>query len=172
MQSDAVKNNSQVKLFLRSWISFFLVLGLIVIIFRYLFGIVIVSGNSMAPSLSDGQIIFANYFLFTPERGDIVIFEEDGVLMIKRVIALPGETIHITEGQVLINGKILKEEYITGISQDMPAVTVPEDSYFLIGDNRTPGESRDSRDPAVGPVEAFRIKGEAILSIYPFKLIK
>lgn len=166
------KHETSTKSSFRSWLTYFIALGIFLFIFRYLLGIVIISGNSMAPTLTDGQMILANYLLFTPERGDIVIYEENGMRMIKRVIALPGETVAIINGEVTINGVPLAEDYISGISPEMQAITVPFDSYFLIGDNREPGESRDSRDPAVGPVERSKIRGEAVFSLFPLKLLK
>lgn len=156
----------------RSWLVFILTLGMIIFVFRYCIGIIIISGNSMAPTLKDGQILLANYIAFTLERGDIVIYEDHGMPIIKRVIGLPRETVGIKNGQVIINGIPLHEEYTNGLPRDLEPVTIPDDSYFLVGDNRTPGASRDSRDPSVGPIEAKRIKGEALFSIYPFKLIK
>lgn len=143
---------------IRSWLVFILTLGMIVFIFRYCVEIIIISGNSMAPTLKDGQILLANYIAFTPERGDIVIYEDHGVPIIKRVIGLPGESIEITNGQVIANGIPLYEEYTNGLPRDLESVTVPDDSYFLVGDNRIPGKSRDSRDPAVGPIEENALK--------------
>jgi len=109
-------------------------------------------------TLKDGQILRANYIAFTPERGDIVIYEDHGVPIIKRVIGLPGESIEITNGQVIVNRIPLHEEYTNGLPRDLEPVTIPDDSYFLVDDNRIPGASRDSHDPAVGPIEENALK--------------
>ena len=106
----------------------------------------------------------------TPEYGDIVIAvppdrNED---YIKRVIALPGETIEIRDGAVYVDGTLLHEEYLDG--QETPchagaacSLTVPDGSVFVMGDNRT--NSSDSRN--FGPIEIDAIRGEALFSLWP-----
>lgn len=110
-----------------------------------------------------------------PERGDIVIFESEMTdesgndkLLIKRVIGLPGDTITIEGGMVYLNGEEYPESYLKDgyTPGDIRDVVVPEDSYFVMGDNRV--VSVDSRFSEVGFVEKEDIKGKAVLRIYPF----
>lgn len=92
--------------------------------------------------------------------------------LIKRIIALPGETIEIKGGEVYIDGAQLREDYLPGeaISGEMDAVTVPEGQLFVMGDNRE--YSEDSRSPRVGTIEQSTIVGKVIVRLYPFNSIK
>jgi signal peptidase I len=108
---------------------------------------------------------------FALKRGQVVVFyrapaRQDDAL-IKRVIGLPGETIAVADGQVLINGAPLDEPYIHGISTSCGAVcepyTLADDEYFVMGDNRT--NSLDSRN--FGPVHASEIVGRVMLRYWP-----
>ncbi|NLC68494.1 MAG: signal peptidase I [Clostridiaceae bacterium] len=156
---------------------------------------VIVNGVSMEDTLFDGQrlIIYKlGYFFHPPERGDIVVLQyRKGIVKdipflknfdflnrilpsvieidyIKRIIAVPGDKIDIRDGYVYVNDNKLEEEYVKGETykqlMDFPQV-VPENSVFVMGDNRQ--NSRDSR--IIGFIELNRIKGKAILRIWPIK---
>lgn len=138
-----------------------------------------VYGSSMEPSLHQGQYIVVSkvvymrlgerYLVRPPERGDVVILRPNGQdkLLIKRVIGLPGDTVEIRQGAVYINGEALYEPYI----QEPPRYvfsrhTVPEGSYFVMGDNRN--HSLDSADwDSVGPIPQENIVGQAWLSFWP-----
>lgn len=141
-----------------------------------------VTGNSMEPTLMDteqiiGEKISLNFT--TPKRKEIVIFKHPNknILLIKRIIGLPGETIEISQGNVIINGKILEESYTQKptsggdeIKEDVE-YKIPEDSYFLLGDNRT--ESLDGRK--WGFIKLERITARALLVYYPienFRIIR
>ena len=116
------------------------------------------------------------YYYRSPKRGEIVVFDgPDGEKWIKRVIGLPGEVIDIIEGNIYIDGKALDESvYLNeaGISSLNPVLTtvvtypytIPENHYFLLGDNRL--ESKDCR--YFGPVPEEDISGMAVYKIYPF----
>ena len=137
-----------------------------------------VSGPSMYPTLEDGDNLIVEkitYRFRDPERFDVVIFphEEDGeeVYFIKRIIGLPGETIQIdAEGNIYIDGELLEEEYgyetisNAGIASD--PITLGEDEYFVMGDNRN--NSLDSRYEEVGNILGEDIVGRAWVRIYPF----
>ena len=120
------------------------------------------------------------YRLFgDPQRGDVIVFKselldenEKPKNLIKRIIALPGETIEIKGGEVYIDGQMLQEDYLPGeaISGEMDAVTVPEGQLFVMGDNRECSE--DSRSPRVGTIEQSTIVGKVIVRLYPFNTIK
>lgn len=153
------------------WIRFLLFLAAIFFIFRYALGITLVDGKSMNPTLHDNDIVLTNNIFYQHERDDIVIINENGFPIIKRIIALPHETVEIKNGTVFVNGDPLEENYTIGISNNMPEVLVEEGTYFVIGDNRTPGESLDSRSSNVGLIPAQHILGEAFFSIKSFQFL-
>lgn len=139
----------------------------------------VVNGDSMCDTLQDGQSLIMDklsYRFGDPDRFDIVIFpgpEEDGQnpYYIKRVIGLPGETVQIVDGKVQIDGEELTEDVygITdhidyyGIAAD--ELTLGEDEYFCMGDNRP--VSFDSRYEEVGPVTKEEFIGKAWIRIWP-----
>ena len=130
----------------------------------------IVVFSSMEPNLHEGQRLLISkvvYKFHEPERGDIIVFpnpnnpDED---YIKRIIGLPGETIEIKGGMVYINGLKLDEPYIKDPpSHPFPEQEIPEDNYFVLGDNRN--NSTDSRTGWTVPLES--IVGKAWLSTWP-----
>lgn len=132
--------------------------------------VVCVSGNSMNPTLIDGEYLAMNPKVDSLERGDIVVAKIDGFRVIKRVVALPKETIHVQDGKIYIDGVLLEEEY--AIPNDFAGTaSVPlvmgEEEYYLMGDNR--GESEDSR--VYGGVNFEKIQGVVTYRIYPFDVV-
>ncbi len=135
----------------------------------------VVSGQSMEPELSQGEVVLMNriiYHLRKPERFDIVAFEKDGEkgkYYIKRIIGMPGETIQIRDGVVYVNDQILEAEdglrraALAGLAEH--PVTLGEEEYFLLGDNRE--SSEDSRFVNVGNVKAEQIGGIVWFRIRP-----
>jgi signal peptidase I len=132
-----------------------------------------IPSGSMLPTLEEQDRVLVNklsYDLHAVHRGDIVVFESpqgEGQIrdLIKRVIALPGETVEAREGQVLINGQPLQEGYLgPGISTGpLEPQTIPPDHYFVMGDNR--GNSKDSR--YFGPIPKSLIVGRAFVKVWP-----
>ena len=147
-----------------------------------------VHGTSMNPTLEheDFLIVFKNKNI---KPGDIVIVDTNLEIserdleglnpitklkmgktksLIKRVIAVEGDSIEITNGEVFLNGEKLEENYINGSDTfgDIIIEKIPEGKVFVMGDNR--GNSLDSRDSQIGLVDTKDIKGKAILKIYPF----
>lgn len=167
---DAKKDNDQKKK--TSWLSGLLTVIVLVgvfLFFRYAVVITIISGNSMAPTIENQNIVLSNHLLFNLDRNDIIIYhDEHGFDVIKRIIALPNDTIEIKDGIVIVNDLPLEEDYVIGIPNDMGKLVVHENSYFVMGDNRTPGESLDSRNVDVGPISEEQIKGKVVCSIFPF----
>ena len=142
-----------------------------------------VEGDSMEPTLSDGDSIIIqklSYYFRNPERYDVVVFpvtetDQNGnnvnAYYVKRVIALPGETVQIADGKVMINGEELKgDKYclskILDSGNAAQPVTLGEDEYFVLGDNRN--MSTDSRSDYVGLVHRKDIVGEVFMRIWPF----
>ncbi len=130
----------------------------------------IVVGSSMEPSLRDGQRLLISkvvYAFHEPERGDIIVFhtpDNQRIDYIKRIIALPGDTIEVKGRATYVNGTQLNEPYIN----DRPEYTideqkVPANKYFVLGDNRN--KSNDSHNNWTVPRR--NIIGKAWLSIWP-----
>ncbi|MEC0231233.1 signal peptidase I [Paenibacillus alba] len=158
------------------WVKFILLLTLAFILINNVIGLTRVSGNSMYPSLQNGNVLLMNKFsLFfsTPKYGDVVVIKDERLefSIIKRVIAVQGDRILIRDGVIYVNETPLPELYTAGKSEDMAVQTVPAGSLFVIGDNRTLGESKDSRDPSLGPVHIKDVKGYAEFSLLPMHRI-
>lgn len=142
----------------------------------FLFEIILVDGPSMQPTLHTDERLAVekvSRYAGLPERGDIIIVHyPDGTNRnyVKRAIGLPGDTVEIKDSIVYINGEALSEDYINKEEPyaDMAAVTVPEDSVFVMGDNRA--NSMDSR--MVGPIKHEWIVGHAMAVIFPFDEIR
>ena len=135
-----------------------------------------VSGQSMENTLQDGDSLIVDklsYRFKDPERFDIIIFEYqygDEPCFIKRIIGLPGETVQIDyDGNIYINGEILEESYGAEVIKDpgraVDPITLGEDEYFVLGDNRN--HSMDGRDYSVGNVSRDTIIGKAFIRIFP-----
>jgi signal peptidase I len=131
-----------------------------------------VEGTSMLPVLEDQDRLFINKFAYHFEdihRGDVVVFlypHDHTKSYIKRVIALPGDTLRIDHGTVSVNGVALKESYVPFRYEDdrsQPEMTIPADEYFVMGDHRL--ISSDSRD--FGPVARPLIYGKAAFVYWP-----
>ena len=128
---------------------------------------------SMEPTFEEGQRVLSNkvvYKLHEPERGDVIIFRpppphnQQAVPFIKRIIALPGDTVEVKMGSVYINGSELHEPYIKEPTEyTLPAYEVPEDNYFVLGDNRN--NSNDSHTGWTAPRQ--NIIGKVWISIWP-----
>lgn len=128
-----------------------------------------VTGTSMSPTLSDGDIVLASK-AGNIERGDVIAFYYNDRILVKRVIGLPGEEISIDgEGNVYINGEHYEEpdilEKAPGLIDVKLPLTVAEDSYFVMGDNRA--VSMDSRTTEIGTIYSGRIIGKVVLRLWP-----
>lgn len=130
----------------------------------------VVRGQSMEPTLHDNERVIVEKITYRlvggPRRGDVVILRLDGApdMLIKRVVALPGETIAVQGGQVLVDGVPLAESWaVRQGGPDYPPTLVPEGHVFVMGDNR--GHSNDSR--SFGPVPLKNILGHAVFIYWP-----
>ncbi len=134
-----------------------------------------VSGDSMKNTLHHGDQLIVDkitYRFKEPVRYDIIVFPyqyEEDTFYIKRIIGLPGETVQIVNGEIYINGEILRETYGREVIRDPGMAAEPvqlgEDEYFVLGDNRN--ASSDSREPSVGVIHRNDIVGRAWIRIWP-----
>lgn len=126
-------------------------------------------GSSMVPTLEDGQIVVSvKSISFKP--GDIAAFYHGNKLLIKRYIAGPGEWVNIDgDGNVTVNGKALEEDYLTEKAYGQTNIElpyqVPDERYFLMGDNRE--VSVDSRNTTVGCISRDQVVGKVVFRIWP-----
>lgn len=149
-----------------------------VLLFAFITGfigrIIEVDGKSMNPTLGDRERMVVSNLFFEPEQGDVVIFTKESFSedpLVKRVIATEGQTIDIDleSGDVIVDGKILQEDYIaeiTSLLYDVQfPVTVPEGCIFVMGDNRN--HSTDSRASVIGMVDKRCVIGKVYAVIFP-----
>ncbi len=140
-----------------------------------------VAGSSMEPTLEEDMPIMVNrlsYMFKGPERFDVIVFKQEGeehsYYHVRRVVGLPGETIQIVNGTVYVNNEPVKEVvrdlpkiHLSGLATE--PVTLDEDEYFVLGDNRN--KSEDSRFANIGNVTEEQIIGKAWLTLEPFNII-
>jgi signal peptidase I len=126
-------------------------------------------GPSMQPTLYRGYRVVldkVSYRFHPPHRGDVVIVAPPGEpkLLIKRVVAVPGDTVEVRDGHVYIDGRAINEPWVTYFGgSSYPSTRVPRGQVFVLGDNRS--HSRDSR--VFGPVPLDALRGQARLIIWP-----
>jgi signal peptidase I len=192
----ALKGHSRAKTLARELVETGLLALLVFLAVRASFQNFKVDGTSMTPTLSDGQFLIVNKVVYSqvnvaklsnflpfldpgdqpernvfhgPERGDIVVLvdpRKPDTDLIKRIIALPGETVEISDGHVYINDHLLEEPYIkTAWHDNKPKQLIPANQYYVLGDNRD--NSLDSRSTQVGLVPQDLIIGKAMLSYWP-----
>lgn len=144
------------------------------IVFAVAFRVIGVEGDSMYPTLHDGDWVAVSGISLNIDRGDVVIVTqpwERNVPIVKRVIAVGGDTVDIDfdKGEVYVNGELLYEPYInelTTLSYDVQfPLTVEEGKVFVMGDNRN--DSLDSRSSKIGMIDERYIIGEVYMRIYP-----
>lgn len=170
-----VKNASVMKEIIGTVIYMAVVMCVIMLFIKFVAQRTCVDGSSMNDTLQDGDNLMVDklsYRFMDPERYDIIVFpyeHKENTYYIKRIIAMPGETVQVKDGMVYINGKVQIEPYgkeamqYPGIAGE--PITLGEDEYFVLGDNRN--NSSDSRDPGVGNIHRDKIVGKAFIRIWP-----
>lgn len=163
---------------IKDWIVSILIAVVLAFFIRYfIVELYMVEGPSMRPTLVNGERLVVNKFIYRfkhPEHGDVLVFrypKDPSRDFIKRVIAVPGDTVEVKEGRVFVNGQLMDEKYILERTRgSYPLSTVPEGHIFVMGDNRN--NSEDSRFKDVGFVPYELIKGKAIMIFWPLDHIK
>lgn len=142
------------------------------VIRQFIVELYVVDGPSMRPTLQSRERLVVNKFIYRmrePERGEIIVFRyprDPSRDFIKRVIAVPGDTIEIKDGKVFLNQQLLSEDYILEKTlTNYPLSTVPAGHIFVMGDNRN--NSEDSRFADVGFVPYDLVKGKAMVVFWP-----
>ena len=163
---------------LGGWLLYILIIiGLTYLIITFVGQRTRVSGSSMETTLSNGDNLIVDkltYHFKEPKRYDIIVFPytyEENTYYIKRIIGLPGETVQVIDGYTYINGEqlvgdIYGAEVMEAAGIAAEPITLGEDEYFVLGDNRN--HSSDSRDPSVGILKRKDLMGRAWIRIYPF----
>ncbi|MBR4904661.1 MAG: signal peptidase I [Selenomonadaceae bacterium] len=165
--------NSIISEEVRSWIVSITSAVIVAALIRYfIVELYIVDGPSMQPTLQDGERLVVNKFIYhvrAPLKGEVIIFRyprDHSRDFVKRVIAVGGDTIEITDGHVFVNDALVNEDYISEKTRtEYPKQTVPEGTLFVCGDNRR--NSLDSRFPDVGFVPVELVKGKAAIIFWP-----
>lgn len=161
------------------WIMVFVVAAALAFVVRtFIFEPVRVDGSSMLNTLTDSDFMIAtkfDYLFGDPERFDIVICHypntDDGMYRVKRVIGLPGETIELRGGDLYVNGEFVEQNFdMTENETAFGPLTVPQDHYFVLGDNRN--NSKDSRHPMVGALPRNMIEGHVRAVVFPFSSMR
>lgn len=152
---------------LKELIPYIVILVVVIVIRTYLITPIKVQGQSMYPTLNGKEFMILKKYDKDFERFDIVVLKTDHDDIIKRIIALPGETIACENGNIYINGKKFDEKYGSGITSDFKKIKLGKDEYFVLGDNRE--DSLDSR--YYGPFSIDKIKGKTDLVLFPFNKI-
>lgn len=163
---------------IKDWVVAILIAVVLAFFIRYfIVELYLVEGPSMRPTLENHERLVVNKFIYrfkAPERGEVLIFKypkDQSRDFIKRVIAVPGDTIEIKDGRVFVNGELQNETFILSKTRgSYPLATVPEGHVFVMGDNRN--NSEDSRFADVGFVPYDLIKGKAIMVFWPLDQLK
>ncbi len=164
------------KKIIRNLIPYIIITLVVVFIRVFLITPVIVSGDSMSPTLENKQLLLLNilnYRLNDIERFDIVVIRQDNKEIIKRVIGLPGENILYRSNKLYVDGHELENDYNFD-TDDFSLKTIcncsriPENQYLVLGDNRA--VSADSR--IIGLIDRKDIAGSVEISLWPLKIVK
>jgi signal peptidase I len=159
--------------------SIVVVMALMVMVYLFIISPQEISGQSMYPTFENGEYILTNkieYKLHEPQRGDVIVFKSPrnkDIDYIKRIIAIPGDTLKLSNGRYYVNGEPVDESYLPANLYTSPGsylqenveIKIPPLSYFVSGDNRP--HSLDARE--FGPIPKQDIIGKAIIRYWPFE---
>ena len=163
----------------REWIKDIGIALILALVFLQFITPTIVREHSMENTLQENDYVFVSrkyytWFKHEVTRGDIIVFDSElttGLgfkkMLVKRIIAIPGDTISISGGKVYVNGEEQDQSFTKDgyTKSDLAEVTVPEGCIFVMGDNRQ--NSTDSRSPQVGFIDINRIRGKVVFRLFP-----
>lgn len=152
--------------FIKESIPYLIIVLVVLIIRTFIVTPIVVNGESMVPTLSGGEVMILKKYDKNYNRFDVVVVNKsvEGDSLIKRIIGLPGETIRYKKEKLYINDKIVKDKYANGTTGNFQEITLKDDEYFLMGDNRD--ISLDSR--ILGPIHKNQIEGKTSFILFPF----
>ncbi|MBY8913623.1 signal peptidase I [Bacillus sp. YC2] len=184
-QLKSEKEKTSKKSVLLDWAKAIIIAVILAVLIRnFLFAPYVVDGRSMDPTLHDRERIFVNMtvkYISEFKRGQIVVLNGENEHYVKRIIGLPGDTVQMKNDQLYINGKKVSEPYLAAnkkkakqdgydhLTDDFGPVKVPDDKYFVMGDNRR--ESMDSRN-GLGLFTKKQIAGTAKFVFFPFQEVR
>lgn len=160
----------KLKKILKEIIPYIIIIIVVLIIKTYIFTPIMVNGSSMDDTLKNKDIMILDKIgmkINGIKRFDIVVIETNRGKIIKRVIGMPGETIEYKDNKLYINDKEVKDNYGSTKTSDISKREIPNNMYFVLGDNRI--DSLDSEE--LGPFLEKDILGHATFIIYPFNRI-
>jgi len=164
------------KNFIKELLPYVIIILIVVILRTYIITPVIVSGDSMKPNLQNKELLLVQkigYNENSMKRFDIVVVENEGEEIIKRIIGMPGEHVSYKNNKLYINDKEVKEPFTAKDTNDFnleevcTCTSIPEGKYLVLGDNRP--LSKDSR--TIGLIDAENIKGKAIIRFWPLSKV-
>ncbi len=158
-----------IRIFKSTVSSLIVVSAIAVLIATLVLPVLRVTGNSMNPTMENDQLVICRR-QGTFESGDIIAFYHNNKILLKRVIAVSGDTVNIdSDGNIYVNGELLEENYVINKAKgdcdiEFP-YEVPADRYFVMGDNRA--TSVDSRTDEIGCIAEENVIGTVILRLWP-----
>ena len=158
--------------FIKTIFPYLIIVVVVIFIRTFILTPVIVSGTSMNDTLKNGELLLLKKYDKSFERFDIVVFDYGDSKLVKRIIGLPGETLEYKDGILYINGKEIEDPFASSTKDfkltDLNIDVIPEDYYFVMGDNRS--NSSDSR--IIGPIGKDTINGTTSFSLWPFGTVE
>ena len=153
---------------LKELIPYVIIIVVVVLIRLFIITPVQVDGSSMYPTLKNNEIVMLKKYDKSYHRFDIVVLKSSQGRLIKRVVALPGETVEVKNNKLYINNKVVKQNFkMNTDTTDFKKVKVPKNHYFVMGDNRN--NSADSR--IIGSINKKDIQGTVGIRIFPLNKI-
>jgi signal peptidase I len=178
MIRDVISKNKVIKIIIN--LSIVVVIG--VIMFAFGIRTVKAKGNSMEPTIKNGDVMVMHNIFYIPKQGDIVVFQNGDTIYIKRIIAIEEQKVKLEDNgdhtySLYINNSLIIEKYISEVIDDKhlgnmtleEGSTVPKDHVFILGDNRN--GSIDSRDEKFGFIKTKDILGKVLVRIFPLNNI-
>lgn len=164
--------------FFRDFAGYIITALVIILVFTFVVSLQPIAGNSMSPTLEEGQVVVVFRLFKNYKRDDVVVIKLDTKYYVKRIIGLPGERIDYLNGILKIDNVAYKETFLEDgvitsnfLFEDIcsysecPDRVIPDNMYLVLGDNRP--DSIDSRDNSFGLVDKKNIKGKVIFKIWP-----